>query len=131
MQREAGDDKIEALLGLTRDDFLKTVVLPQGAFQNFLHSTPAKRSELLKNLLELSVLDQIQDEVSQQRTALQSQLGNLQTLRQSLPTAPDQGIQTLTELLQTSQSQITHHRLLLQNHQMALVSHVCGASGSV
>jgi exonuclease SbcC len=111
------NDKIEALLGLTRDDFLKTVVLPQGAFQNFLHSTPAKRAELLKNLLELSVLDQIQDEVSQQRTALQSQLGNLQTLRQSLPATPDQGIQTLNELLQTSQSQITQHRLLLQSHQ--------------
>ncbi len=111
------NDKIEALLGLTRDDFLKTVVLPQGAFQNFLHSTPAKRAELLKNLLELSVLDQIQDEVSQQRTALQSQLGNLQTLRQSLPAAPDQGIQTLNELLQTSQSQISQHRLLLQSHQ--------------
>ncbi len=109
--------QIEQLLGLTRDDFLKTVVLPQGAFQNFLHSTPAKRAELLKNLLELSVLDQMQEEVSKQRTQLQAQLAGLVALRQSLDPNPELGLSSAEELIKISQAEISRSKLLLQSRQ--------------
>jgi exonuclease SbcC len=43
------------LLGLTFDQFTKTVVLPQGAFAAFLHDKPANRQALLRKLLDLEV----------------------------------------------------------------------------
>ncbi|MFT5222128.1 MAG: exonuclease SbcC [Glaciecola sp.] len=47
--------EVESLLGLTFDHFCRTVVLPQGAFQDFLHAKPGERQELLVQLLDLGV----------------------------------------------------------------------------
>src|ERR1700678_659435 len=42
---------VEALLGLSYEDFCQCVVLPQGQFANFLHATPKIRQEILLRLL--------------------------------------------------------------------------------
>lgn len=47
--------QVEQLLGLTFDHFTKTVVLPQGDFQEFLHAKPKDRQDLLVELLDLDV----------------------------------------------------------------------------
>lgn len=44
---------VEALVGLGFDHFTKCVVLPQGEFAAFLQDTPAKKQELLRELLDL------------------------------------------------------------------------------
>ena len=49
------DDAIANLLGLTFEQFTKTVVLPQGDFARFLHERPADRQDLLVRLLDLGV----------------------------------------------------------------------------
>jgi exonuclease SbcC len=46
---------VEQLLGLSYDHFTTCVVLPQGAFQRFLHHKPAGRQDLLVELLDLGV----------------------------------------------------------------------------
>lgn len=46
---------VEELLGLTFDHFVRTVVLPQGAFQAFMHAKPKERQDLLVELLELDI----------------------------------------------------------------------------
>lgn len=46
---------VEAVLGLTFDHFCRTVVLPQGSFQEFLHAKPGERQELLVRLLDLGI----------------------------------------------------------------------------
>jgi exonuclease SbcC len=56
----AGDSRavtkeIESLLGLSSDDFVRCVVLPQGQFAQFLHEVPSKRQELLVRLLDLGL----------------------------------------------------------------------------
>jgi exonuclease SbcC len=49
------DDAVAKLLGLTFEQFTKTVVLPQGEFARFLHERPADRQDLLVRLLGLGV----------------------------------------------------------------------------
>jgi len=42
---------VERLLGLSYEDFIQCVVLPQGQFADFLHARPADRQEILLRLL--------------------------------------------------------------------------------
>jgi DNA repair protein SbcC/Rad50 len=50
---------VEALLGLTFDDFTRCVVLPQGEFARFLHDKPADRQALLVRLLDLGLYGRV------------------------------------------------------------------------
>jgi DNA repair protein SbcC/Rad50 len=50
---------VGGLLGLTFDQFCRSVVLPQGAFDRFLFAKPAERADLLIQLLDLGVHEEI------------------------------------------------------------------------
>ncbi len=52
-------EAVEAVLGLGYEHFTTTVVLPQGAFQRFLHARPSERQGLLVELLDLAVFGRI------------------------------------------------------------------------
>jgi exonuclease SbcC len=52
-------DAVTAAVGLPYEQFITCVVLPQGAFAEFLHAKPAKRQEILVNLLGLKVYERI------------------------------------------------------------------------
>ena len=49
------DRRIEDALGLTYDGFTRSVLLPQGRFQEFMVGDPSKRREILTQLLGLSL----------------------------------------------------------------------------
>ena len=49
------DRKLEEIVGLTYENFTRAVLLPQGAFDRFLHAKPGERTNLLRDLLGLSV----------------------------------------------------------------------------
>ncbi len=51
--------EVTKLLGLTYDHFTKAVVLPQGAFADFLTDRPAERQALLRALLEVGLFEQV------------------------------------------------------------------------
>ncbi|MGH8951992.1 MAG: AAA family ATPase [Acidimicrobiia bacterium] len=51
--------EVTRLLGLTYDHFIKAVVLPQGAFSDFLTDRPRERQALLKALLDLGLYEQV------------------------------------------------------------------------
>jgi exonuclease SbcC len=53
------NETIVQLLKLKYDDFTRTVVLPQGKFDEFLNGNNAKRRELLKKLAGLEILDKM------------------------------------------------------------------------
>ena len=44
---------VEELIGLTADDFLRSAVLPQGSFSQFLHLSGSERSNMLERLFAL------------------------------------------------------------------------------
>ena len=50
---------VESLLGLTFEQFIQSVALPQGEFATFLHATDAERQDILKNLLGYQIYDNI------------------------------------------------------------------------
>ncbi len=50
---------VTAAVGLPYEQFVTCVILPQGAFAEFLHAKPAKRQDILVNLLGLRVYKQI------------------------------------------------------------------------
>ncbi|MCB0994887.1 MAG: SMC family ATPase, partial [Acidimicrobiales bacterium] len=54
--REMGP-AVEAVVGLTFEQFCRTVVLPQGEFAQFLHDDPARRQDLLVRLLDLGMYE--------------------------------------------------------------------------
>ncbi len=54
--------RIEDILGLDFDSFIKTVILPQGRYAEFLTSEPSKRRELLAKILELGVYGRVREQ---------------------------------------------------------------------
>ncbi|WP_236980618.1 AAA family ATPase [Membranihabitans maritimus] len=56
------------ITGLTYENFRRTVIIPQGKFQEFLELSPSHRSEMLKELFNLSKFD-----FSQETSSLQKQ----------------------------------------------------------
>lgn len=49
---------VEELIGLTADDFLRSAVLPQGSFSQFLHLSGSERSNMLERLFALEAYGQ-------------------------------------------------------------------------
>ena len=54
--------EIQKLVGLDRDAFLRTVVLPQGRFQMLLQATRGERTAILKGIFRLEQLAAVRDQ---------------------------------------------------------------------
>lgn len=92
---------IEKLLGLTFDQFTKTVVLPQGDFARFLTETSGDRQSLLRRLLGLDLYAEMGGRARQrsrdaatERDALRQAMGDMEPITQealgSLETRADE-----------------------------------------
>lgn len=57
-QKEAAA-KLAEIVGLSAENFTRAVLLPQGAFDRFLHASTAQRTELLSGLLGLDVTEEM------------------------------------------------------------------------
>ena len=53
------DRKLEEIVGLTYENFTRAVLLPQGAFDRFLHAKSGERTNLLRDLLGLSITSEM------------------------------------------------------------------------
>ena len=70
--------EVERLLGLRFEHFTSCIVLPQGAFQQFLHSKPKERQDLLVQLLDLDVYRRVGSAARDRATMAQSSVDMLQ-----------------------------------------------------
>ncbi|MFC5280844.1 SMC family ATPase [Arcanobacterium canis] len=61
--RETGEE-LKAILGLTREQFVQTVVLPQGKFAQFLRLKSQERSELLESLFGTADYQKLADKLA-------------------------------------------------------------------
>jgi exonuclease SbcC len=68
------NERIQALFGLTFEQFHTCVVLPQGEFARFLHETPANRQDLLKELLGLRDYERMGQAARQRAAQLKNEL---------------------------------------------------------
>jgi exonuclease SbcC len=63
------NEAVERLLGLSYEDFIQCVVLPQGQFADFLHAKPAERQEILLRLLGAEHYKQMMVKANQRSAA--------------------------------------------------------------
>lgn len=72
MVQEVGVE-MQEILGLTRDQFMQTVVLPQGRFSTFLRAKPDERAAVLRDVFGTAIYQQMQDQLAEMaRTANRS-----------------------------------------------------------
>ena len=75
---QEADTKLEEIVGLDYDGFTRSVLLPQGAFDEFLKGDTGKRRKLLVNLLGLDRVEAMQKEAGRRaRDAAKTQQQNL------------------------------------------------------
>lgn len=55
----SANGELQRVLGLTRDQFVQTVVLPQGKFATFLHADTKERAEVLKRIFNTQVFERV------------------------------------------------------------------------
>lgn len=61
------DAEIRDVIGLSREQFVKTVVLPQGEFARFLQSRSDERRDILQSIFGTEHYDSVQDELKARR----------------------------------------------------------------
>lgn len=72
------------ILGLSYENFTKTIIIPQGKFQDFLHLTPAARTQMLKELFDLQRFD-LYEPANRLLSVAKSQLTELEGRLTELP----------------------------------------------
>ena len=58
-QVASADSELSRVIGLTRAQFVQTIVLPQGQFATFLYSNTQKRSEILKQIFQTQLYERV------------------------------------------------------------------------
>ena len=80
------NEAVVALLGLRYDEFIQTVVLPQGDFAKFLKARPTEQREILQHLLRHDVYIRMREAAEERRKALD---GRIQVLDGKIATYVD------------------------------------------
>ncbi len=109
--------KLEQLVGLDYDGFTRAILLPQGAFDEFLRGDLTKRRALLVNLLNLDKVQEMQQEAGQRAKVAESQTKAItDRLEQEYSGATPERRRDLADALE----QLTTERDALQQRQEAL-----------
>ena len=114
------NSKLESLIGLRSEDFLKTVVLPQGRFQALLHSKPGDRAPLLKSLLGLDQLDALSERTKELQQRLETALTYARSRRDDRGKHGPEELETLRQSeqqLQESLQRLSGLATALKTHQ--------------
>ncbi|MCE7870686.1 SMC family ATPase [bacterium CPR1] len=99
------DRQIRDLVGLDMSQFLKTVVLPQGRFQQLLTAGEKDRSDVLKSLLGLDDLSRVAETVQARSRKLSDLLIRARTQREALGPDPAATVAGAREALEAARQQ--------------------------
>lgn len=90
--RENGADgvnkRVQAVLGLSKDQFLKAVVMPQGRFEELLKASKGQRTDILKGVFRLQNLDAVRTQVGALAARWKEPIAALRGERSRLPDEP-------------------------------------------
>lgn len=75
--------RIQDLLGYGADQFRKIVLLPQGRFEEFLHSDTAERSKILRRLFDISIYQALCEQLKAEAADAATAYHKLKTIRES------------------------------------------------
>ena len=76
--------KLTELLGYTKDQFRQILVLPQGAFREFLAASGKQRSEILKSLFDTAPFEHFTTRLKAERSELRKRLAKAETAMQTV-----------------------------------------------
>jgi len=93
---DAVNRRIQGLLGLNKDQFLRAVVMPQGQFEKLLRATPGDRTDILKGIFRLQALDQVRAQVGSIAGRWKEPIASLQGERRTLPQDPASAVAAAT-----------------------------------
>lgn len=116
--------QLSALVGLTYEQFTRTVLLAQNDFATFLKSKGAAKAELLEKLTGTGVYSRISQEIYQRNKTAQEEISQLQHRISLIELIPDEELTAL----QKEKEQITEKRaagikrLAVQNEQLGVVN---------
>ena len=91
------DTAVQELLGLTFDQFTKTVMLPQGDFARFLNETPKERQALLRRLLGMELYSAVGQAARQRAGEAKLRSEVLAEQRAALPDIDSAALKALTK----------------------------------
>jgi DNA repair protein SbcC/Rad50 len=96
------NSKLEQLVGLDYDGFTRAILLPQGAFDEFLRGDLTKRRDLLVNLLNLDKVQEMQQEAGQRAKVAELQIKAIgERLEQEYAGATPERRRDLADALET------------------------------
>lgn len=81
-------EQIKRLVGLDAKAFQMAVLLPQGKFGALLCANPAVRTDLLKGIFRLDVLDRVRQEAENLRDSVAAPLDRARRIRSQYPVDP-------------------------------------------
>lgn len=93
---DAVNKRIQAVLGLTKDQFLRAVVMPQGRFEELLKATPGQRTDILKGIFRLQALDGVRAQVGAIAGRWKEPIARLEGERTALPQDPAAAVENAT-----------------------------------
>lgn len=99
--------KIEHLVGLSYDAFLKAVILPQGRFQALLHADESERPGILEAVLGLEQITEVRRQAAAKKAQLEPYERELELERVRLAPDPDATIERTTRVLAEIEGRIT------------------------
>ncbi len=77
-QAKQGGEEIERAVGLDFDGFTRAVILPQGAFDEFLRGNPERRTKILMDLLNLHLYQSMMQSANARAARLRDETGSLE-----------------------------------------------------
>jgi exonuclease SbcC len=78
-QRRAVTQRVEELLKLTADQFMKIILLPQGQFQEFLVAKTSVKEEILKRMFGTEIYDAVAERVADLTAELANEFAEIQS----------------------------------------------------
>ncbi len=120
----AAENPAEKIIGLSYENFKRTVIIPQGRFQEFIELRDAERTRMMKELFQLERFE-LSDRVKRLLSQTSSQLENIEGQRKALGSVtPEMYAQTTLDLqnAQTLLRQEKEQLVRKQNEEKAIVA---------
>ncbi len=114
-------EAIERTVGLDFEGFTRAVLLPQGEFDRFLRGEPKQRRDLLKNLIGLERIENIQKRSGELAREAKTKSEALQIQLESLSTATPEALETLETTQLQKQRELEQTGQQLERLKTALI----------
>jgi exonuclease SbcC len=100
-------DRVSEIVGLDYDGFTRSVLLPQGQFQEFLAGSAEKRRAVLGSLLRLDVYNRVRGRAASMAAEMRTRLDERERALQALADATPEKVRDLRKQLSDRESEKT------------------------